>query len=447
MNITNSKIKAVNMLGDNLWIILVIIAAVILGVCIANSKWMYVGLFLLPLIIYLSIKKPFIFPFGLYVFFIPFETMTGFESGSSLLSYLGFLTILVMLFTGIFEKKLRWPDKATLSWLVLILYCILTALWAIDSTLTLSIYTFQTLIGLFLLYYVVSSYAICKEDIQIIKLYVFLGGLISAIYALWNVGWLPDSRIGLAAGKNDANRFAFSLIIPFSVGIEFAMKQKRLILKSLLFVSLGILLYCINVTGSRGGFLGAAMVLITYTLFARQRMLLIVSMLVLGLILVSYTPDFIFDRWGQAAEGGGANRLYIWYIALSALQKYWPIGAGFNNFPLAFDEFAYHYTSLDKTSAASHSLFIGLFLELGIIGFILLIIALVKHYKRIKAQSAYDPESVMLKASFFGVLMHSLFLDSFKIKTSWLLWMMIMMHRNYTASAHEKQIKEFNKDV
>jgi hypothetical protein len=258
---------------------------------------------------------------------------------------------------------------------------------------------------------------------------------------------LPDSRIGLAAGKNDANRFAFSLIIPFSVGIEFAMKQKRLILKSLLFVSLGILLYCINVTGSRGGFLGAAMVLITYALFARQRMLLIVSMLVLGLILVSYTPDFIFDRWGQAAEGGGANRLYIWYIALNALQKYWPIGAGFNNFPLAFDEFAYYYTSLDKTSAASHSLFIGLFLELGIIGFILLIIALVKHYKRIKVQSAYDPESVMLKASFFGLLMHSLFLDSFKIKTSWLLWMMIMMHRNYTASEHEKQIKEFNKDV
>jgi hypothetical protein len=72
-----------------------------------------------------------------------------------------------------------------------------------------------------------------------------------------------------------------------------------------------------------------------------------------------------------------------------------------------------------------------MFVELGIIGIMLMIFAIVKHYRLIKFNNAPHHESqVMLKAAFWAILVSSLFLSSFWVKSFWLLWMLIVMHRN-----------------
>ncbi len=100
--------------------IALIVFGIIAGISIASGKLQYLLLFLsIPLII-LCIKKPFIFPFGLYVALLPLEpllVLTGERGGATLTKFIGILTALVLLFKGVFEKNLKYPDNAALWWI------------------------------------------------------------------------------------------------------------------------------------------------------------------------------------------------------------------------------------------------------------------------------------------------------------------------------------------
>src|SRR4030067_3501259 len=107
-------IKRMNFNKDWLWITFGIIFALIIGAALADAKWLYLGVPLIPFMIILSLRKPFIFPFGAYAFLLPFDSLlslTGSARGPTLTKFLGIFTILILLFKGAFEKKLKRPDK------------------------------------------------------------------------------------------------------------------------------------------------------------------------------------------------------------------------------------------------------------------------------------------------------------------------------------------------
>src|SRR5208337_2962211 len=78
---------------------LVLPLALFMAIGITEVKWAYMMLLFTPFIIFISLKKPFIFPFGLYVFSIPLETllvMSGSEHGATVTRVLGIITILAL---------------------------------------------------------------------------------------------------------------------------------------------------------------------------------------------------------------------------------------------------------------------------------------------------------------------------------------------------------------
>ena len=159
----------------------------------------------------------------------------------------------------------------------------------------------------------------------------------------------------------------------------------------------------------------------------KQRVTFITILIILGIVLLSFLPSLFFERWSNAVEGGGSGRLGIWYFGLLSLEKYWPFGAGLKNFPLAFAEFA-PYAGATR---APHNIYLGYFVELGIIGFSLLIMAIISHYKVIRSSLSFNNiNQIMLTASLCGTLVASCFLDTLYVKSFWLLWMMIMMNKN-----------------
>jgi O-antigen ligase len=151
----------------------------------------------------------------------------------------------------------------------------------------------------------------------------------------------------------------------------------------------------------------------------------------LGFIVMTFVPDYFVERISQAGETGGAGRLDIWYVGWRALEKYWLVGAGFGNFPNAYTEFADYAPHFQGGNRASHNIFVGSFVEVGVIGLSLLVLAIIKHFRLIQLRGIrFDKELIMLNAVFWGMLVSSLFLDTLLYKPFWLLWMMIVMYRN-----------------
>ncbi len=437
MNITSGKIKSVNFNNKVLWFVVMLFFGVITGIAIADNKWIYLGIVLSPVIIYLCINKPFIFPFGLYAFLIPFDGISAVaESGTTLTKLLGVLSILVLSVKGALENKLIKPDFASIWWILFLMYGALTVFWAIKPEVVIS----QTLIGLAVLYLVTSSYKIQKSEFDTIKWCIIIGGAIAALYAVYNYESTltvesSRQRGTLDVGDREANAayFAYSLILPVLICIQMIIERKKTVMRIIIGVVTVVMVFCIMISGARGAMLGIAAGIITYIFCLKNKITYVTISIAIGIVLIPFIPDLFFDRWGVAIEEGGSGRTSIWYVGLMCAKKYWLIGAGSANFPLAYEEFASYAPHWKGYNRAPHNLYIGTLVELGIIGFSLLIMVIIKHYQAIRSSFSSDKSNqIMLIASILGLLVSCFFVDLVYKKSFWLVWMIIMMYRNTT---------------
>lgn len=440
---TARMIKRVNSNSYILWGI-VLSFAIIMGIAIADKKWLYYGVVISPLIIYLCIHKPFIFPLGAYAFLVPFDAllsvMGSAYGGATLTKFLGVLTILVLSLKGAFENKLKKPDAASIWWILFITYGLLSVCWAINPERALS--KIPTAVGLLLLYLVASSYQINKREYETLKWLILAGGFLAAIFTIYNytTGQLyygeQRSTVNLAGRMANPNAIAFSLLIPVAICI--AMILRKNVMRFLYIFVLAIMLFGIVATGSRSSMLGIAAIFIVYILLMRQISFCTI-LIIIGVIIFSFLPDFFIARWESSLETGGSGRLGIWYVGWKSLEKYWMFGAGLKNFTVAFDEFAHYSPSLRKSGYASHNLYLGMFVQLGIIGITFMVMAIRKHYKALKSQFVQcNVDIVILKASFWATLVFGIFGENIWSKSFWLLWIMIIMYKNIS----EDKLKE-----
>jgi O-antigen ligase len=450
MNISLNNLRISNLLKDNVLILCVIFIAIMTGLSIADGNLLYVGVIFIPLVIYLCIVKPFIFPFGAYVFLLPFDSIlsvTGSVRGTTLTRLLGILTIIILLFKMAFEKKLKRPDSAALWWILFVIYGELSWFWALQPENVIGNLT--TTVGLLALYLVAASYECQKSDFDILKQCILAGGFFAAVYLLYNFATGYDIGLNLrftmqtGARSTDPNAFAFSLLIPTAVCMQMIMKNKTMVRKGLFIGILGVILFSIIITGSRGGFLGLAAIFITYLLQMKKKISYGTMLIILGISLLSFTPDFFIERWEDAVDTGGAGRTTIWYVGVKALKDYWALGAGLNNFPMAYNKFAFIDISrgFKGWDQEAHNIYLQYIVELGIIGFLLMVMALIKHYKTASKRFAeYKIDAIMLKASFWAVMVSSFFLGTLWHKSFWLLWILIVIQKNVV----DKEVDDLN---
>ena len=94
------------------------------------------------------------------------------------------------------------------------------------------------------------------------------------------------------------------------------------------------MLYSFLLTGSRGGFIGFAVVMF---LLARRKVGTIIGTVVLVVALVgllNFAPDYTVERMKTASpyEGTGADRIWIWYQGWQMFLSNPIVGVGMNNF-------------------------------------------------------------------------------------------------------------------
>lgn len=417
------------------WIMLLVGGAALLGWSIAQERWLLLlALSAIPLLLLWPVPAA----LGAFAFLVPFDMISMLgqqQSDATLTRYVGALSAMVLLVTGLVRRKLERPMVSALWWSLLVFWGAASAAWAIDPNLTIE--HIPTTFALLILYVVTTSVHLSQEELSGAVLLTIAGGLAAAVYSsfqYWN-GIFYHGGIGgrssLIIGDRqvDPNIFAASLVLPLSLALGRFLESRGWVRRIFWLCVAGAIGIAVLLTMSRGALLALAVMVFVYfrRLGINRRVLIPVAVMVVILLAL---PSRFYGRLGNAQATGGAGRLYIWEVGLEAFKHYGLIGAGEQNFPRAYSQYlgagsrVYSYGNAD-----SHNSYLAVSVELGIVGLGLMCLALRSSLKaaRIASNQRQIISTVAFEAACWAMLVSTFFVSMLWRKAFWLPWILLAL--------------------
>ena len=392
---------------------------------------------LAPVLLYAGLLAPLVFPFSTYVVAVPLDEILTIPSFGTLERLIGILTAVALLFYMLRTKRFVDPSRWLASWVLLYLWMGASLLWAMD--VAKSVEMILTALQLLALYVVVSMFPITFKQLTGVLYAVIAGGAIAAGYALYlfSTGVSIQSRLAIAAENSagDPNHFAASLVVPLGAAVYLILWNRSTLIRFSMICLSGLMVGAILLSGSRGAIVGVA-VLLGFILLRdpNRRFLywLVGALAVMGALIAG--PS-LYNRFVEAAVNGGAGRADIWHVGLLAFTQNWLFGAGYENFPFAYDKAYIHVFQPFFTNwhRAPHNLLLGTAVDLGIIGLAFMLIAWFGQFKTLSFIDAMDRRfglRITLQGCVVAMFVIAMFSDIMARKYIWLLFMLIALTRN-----------------
>jgi len=415
-------------------------AAILLETGASRSIALSIAVAAAPLGLYLSIRRPLIFPFALYTILVPFSELVFISGMGTLTKLVGGLAIVALVFYMLRTRRTVRPPAALFAWLALIAWACTSIFWAIDTNLSLSL--IGTLLQLFLMFAVVAVVPVTAFELRAILAAVTIGGVCAAAYGayLFKQGAdIQGNRIVLESVTSsqtlDPNHFAASLLLPLSLAMMGALRTRGFWRKVLFLGLFGVLMLGVYASGSRGGFVGVAAVILYLLWKSRYRL----QILLVGLVAGAASALVPTSLWARIISDptSGSGRTGIWMIGAAAFRHYWLLGAGIANFPNAYNQSflrVHPVLSLDwYWDRAPHDILLMIGVELGIVGLALFAWAVVAQFRTLRhvrlTHPLYDVR-LALEGAFVGLMVAALFLDVMYWKYAWLVFMAMVLARS-----------------
>jgi O-antigen ligase len=410
-------------------------SAIVLGLAIGTEKWIYLGLLAAGVVV---LYRPVEVAVGLFALIMPFDSIAlignDSSSGRTITWFVGAGAAVVLIASGLAGRRLKRPPEATFWWIGFSAWATMTIAWAVEPQMVEQ--RLPTLVALLLLYVAATCMQFSQKEIFWICVLTVLGGCTAALYASYNFyqGHLfhsHDLRATILIGdrQTDPNTFAASLLLPISLAIGgfLSFKRRMWMLASLsatILLGMGILL-----TGSRGGLLSLGVILLVFFVRSGKGRKMVVPALAL-LPLLFLVPASFFTRLQEAGESGGAGRWSIWHAGFAALKHYGLIGAGLDNYERVYKDFAGAAPVFWGTGRASHNIYLGMGVEVGLIGLGLMLVAFVIQIRAarkafVTSVAVARPMLISFEATCIALLVAGCFLDVFWRKWFWFSWILL----------------------
>jgi O-Antigen ligase len=427
---------------------------------------------LLPFVAYFAIKRPLFFPLGLYVVSIPLNDILYFPQFGTLSKLIGVLTFAALALWLVRNRTFIRPSATVWAWFALVVWMGMTGMWALERADWWQL--LPTLIQLACLYALISLVPVTSSDMNAIWFAIILGGMIAALVGLYDfffarhVTWLNgyttevmsgafnSSRLWVSTASGDVvdpNHYAGALLLPICVAVAAALGQRSWLLKAGLALCFLTMMFAMYMSGSRDALLALA-IAFAYLLWKMPERRQLAAWTAIGAlsIIPLYAP--LAQRFAIAASTGGAGRLVIWHVGLSALKDYWLLGAGLGNFPnVYFQHYVWVYTPAPMPwPAAGHNLLLTGMVELGVVGLGLLLLAWGIQFvinRQIQRSDSLYVWRITLEASLLAIFFSSMFLDNMIRKYTWLVFaaMALLRSRFITRANHYPEDSEPNRAV
>lgn len=391
-----------------------------------------------PLLLAAAITAPIVFPFSLYAFITPLDPILLFTSAATVGRVVGAVSAVALIFYAMRNKQFADPDKSIVMWFLYYLWLIASTFWAMDPSRTLLM--LPTALSLFGLYLVVAFVRVDMRGLKIVAGMTLFGGIVAAAFLLH----LHNSGAGIHEGRTylrtddlywNPDFLAGALLVPIALSVTALLSGRNFWLRAGALAGLLIMLPAVVFTGARGPELSIAAMFIYFLVKEPKRMQLAILLGIMVLVTLAFSGSQISDRWSDAISSGGAGRTDIWHVGIVAFKHNWLFGAGFNNFPNAYDEaflqvFQPFYAGWHRVS---HNMLLGNGVELGIIGLGLLLAAWFTQFRVLRTIPKEDqryPLRISLESAIIGLFISGLFADMMMTKTVWLAFMLVALARN-----------------
>jgi O-antigen ligase len=310
-----------------------------------------------------------------------------------------------------------------------VLWAALSATWALDRSLVFE--RLPTALSLFLLYLVAVSIRPSRKEFFTACVLAVLGGLLAAGIVYFSTDTTRSGVRGtLVLGTREANpnNVAAALMLPFALAIGGYVGLRGVLPKVAAMTAVGLIGVGVYVTGSRKAVLAVVVMIVIFLYRFRERRQILVAVAVL-LALTAAMPQAITDRFAAVFTGKdttGSGRTEIWQVGITALERFGTFGAGLSNYTAVYNITASHGPRLGPR--ASHNTYLEAWVELGIVGLVLILGALVSHLWAVHRTRAQGADQVMLGAiegACLGMLVIAFFGDILWSKGFWLVWILL----------------------
>ncbi len=417
--------------------VLVAGGAIVVGTLVGQEDWAYLAA-LAGLIV--ACVWPIEIALGFYAFLLPFNSVSvlgGGTSGTTLNWMVGAIAAIALLTSGIVRKRLSFPPRAALLWSGFLFWNILTILWSVQPHEAVK--QLPTSIAVVALYVLAVSWQITEKQFSFVTSLAVAGGWLASCYVIYlfqsGVTYRITARASLFVGGRETNpdALAAEFIIPLSLAVVCLLMARSWPGKIASVLAATTIGYAVFLCMSRAALVAIVvmMAVFLFRLGKNRRLLLVASLLGLSLVAV---PSTFFTRLGEAFQTGGAGRFDIWIAGLTILKRYWATGSGMATFPVVYNQYAGNAPVFRGFGRGSHNILLQVGVELGVLGFVLICMALVAHFgsvRRLRARLHSVPIPVVgLESACWGMLTLSLSADILWSKAFWLSWMLLLMAVN-----------------
>lgn len=408
----------------------VVCAAATMGIAIGEGHWILgLGALLVPLALFYPVQVG-LGAFALLVPFDPLLVLGSGESGRTLTWFAGAAAATILLGTGLINQRLRRAPAAAIWWLVFVSWCVVTTAWAIEPEASIDVLpTVAATLGLYL---VASCFRYTKAELRHILFLTMLGGCSAGMWTaylfftgtFYQEAATSTMRGSLVAGGRlyNPDLLGISLLLPIALALTDFLSHTGKIRKALLLLaitgsSLGLL-----VTMSRGAVV-ALIVTLSVCLYRIRPGRRVMLPLATFAILIAIMPPLFFTRFQTMGESGGAGRMDIWKVGITAFAHYGVMGAGLSNFPNAYTKYMGEAPHYKGDFRDAHNIFLAVGVETGVVGLLLLIGALVSQLRAaISLKRAYRIQTFLpaTEAAMWGLIVSGMTANILWFKAFWL---------------------------
>ena len=387
---------------------------------------------------------------GLYAFLVPFDDVAMIGSGHTgptLTKFVGGGAALIAVVVGLVERRLTRPPRAAMWLTLFIVWAGITSLWSLD---TQDAYSRVATAGALLVVYLAAvCLRVTEKEFRAVVWLAILGACAAAGYGVHafhrgtiyvgpagyggHVGRGSEIRGSLILGAQEADPDVFGdlLLTPLSLAVGLLLADRSWLRRGLWISAVALIAFAVFATMSRGAVVALIAMLLVYLYRYRMSWRAWVPIGVMGAML-SMVPETFFSRVGKSYSTGGAGRLDIWTVGLHGLQRYGLAGAGLESFPYVYGQYiGYAPNYLGRELRGSHNIYLGMAVELGILGLILMIAAFASHFgaarrsSRTAGSESPPPPLTPYEAACWGLLVAAFFQDIIWRKAFWLAWILL----------------------
>lgn len=391
-----------------------------------------------PALLYVAIIAPLSFPFGLYAALVPLDGLLGFTQVGTITRIVGLAAAGAMLLYMLRTKKAVDPARQTMFWVLFYLWAGASLFWALDPAVSQEM--LPTELQLFALYLVAATFPVTMRGLQTIVAIIIASTTAVAAYGVYayHSGGISSTRLTLSdtAGGLNPDHYGGAMILPIALAIAALLWSRSLFVRAACCLAIVTMLWAVELTGARGAALALGALFVYLLVRDRTHRIQLATFAAVGCaIVLAATGGSMIARFAEASVSGGSGRMDIWHVGLLAFQRNWLVGAGYNNFPLAFDQSFLQVSQsfFTKWHRASHNILLHTGVELGSIGLILFVLAWVGQFRlatKISAEHMLYPMRLAAEGALIGLFVAGLFADIMTQKYVWLGFMVIALIRN-----------------